>query len=107
MQAVEAARKAPVTVAPETTLSEVARIMDEQAVGAVVVVQGRAPVGIATDRDLVVRGLARQLPPDARVDGLMSSDLVTLDATSELPSTIRWSPHRPVVWAAPGEPEPE
>lgn len=84
MRAIDAARKLLVTVPPDATLEATAKAMNEKVVGSVVVVDGQRPVGIVTDRDLVVRGLSRGLPPDARVDGLMSRDLVTLDADVDL-----------------------
>ena len=70
MQARAATRKAPVTVAPDSTIAEVAALMDRAVVGGVVVVDGDRPVGIVTDRDLAVRALARRVPPDARVDSV-------------------------------------
>ena len=85
MHAKEAARREPVTVAPDATVTTAAQLMDEAAVGALVVVEpdGR-PVGIVTDRDLVVRALAHRCDPDARVDSAMSTDLVTLPADADL-----------------------
>ena len=85
MHAKEAARREPVTVAPDATVTTAAQLMDEAAVGALVVVEpdGR-PVGIVTDRDLVVRALAHRCDPDARVDSAMSTDLVTLPADGDL-----------------------
>jgi len=50
MQAKDAIRKVPVTVPPERSLVEVAKLMDEAAVGAVVIVEDDKPVGIVTDR---------------------------------------------------------
>jgi CBS domain-containing protein len=41
-------------------------------------------VGIVTDRDLVRRGLARGLEPDARVDAAMSAPVVTIQADADL-----------------------
>jgi CBS domain-containing protein len=58
------------------------------AVGAVVVVDGERPVGIVTDRDLVVRGFGRGLPAEALVDRVMSADLVTLPAEADLRKAI-------------------
>ena len=89
MQARDATRKAPVTVAPDTAVAEVAALMDRAVVGGVVVVDGDHPVGIVTDRDLAVRALARRAPADARVDSVMSTDLVTLDASADLRDAIR------------------
>ena len=76
--------KAPVTLPVSATIQEVASVMDRAAVGAVVIVDGEHPVGVVTDRDLVTRAVARRLPPDARVDSVMSSGVVCVDADSEL-----------------------
>jgi CBS domain-containing protein len=76
--------KAPVTVAVDATIHQAAVAMDQHSVGAVVVVEDERPVGMLTDRDLVVRALARRLPPDARVDGVMSGDVVCVGADDEL-----------------------
>jgi CBS domain-containing protein len=84
MQAIEAARKAPVTAGAETTIREVARLMDRQAVGAVVITARGRAVGIVTDRDLAVRAVARGAPADTRVDSVMSTEPVTLGATADV-----------------------
>jgi CBS domain-containing protein len=76
--------KAPVTVTPEATIHHAAVAMDRHSVGAVVVVDGDRPVGLVTDRDLVVRGLARRTPPEGRVDSVMSTDVVCVGADDEL-----------------------
>src|SRR5919109_300795 len=47
------------TAIPGTPISEVAKLMAEQDVGSVVIVEGTRPVGIVTDRDLVVDHLAK------------------------------------------------
>ena len=44
-----------ITCAPETTISEVARLMKSSDVGAVVVTEDGFPSGIVTDRDLALR----------------------------------------------------
>ena len=41
-------------------------------------------VGVVTDRDLVRRGVAMGLPLDARVDAVMSSPVLTIDADVDL-----------------------
>jgi CBS domain-containing protein len=76
--------KAPVTVAVDATIHQVAVAMDQHSVGAVIVVDGDRPVGVVTDRDLVVRALAHRVPPEARVDGVMSGDVVCVGADDEL-----------------------
>jgi CBS domain-containing protein len=88
MKVREAMTKEPVTLPADATVVEAARLMDQAAVGAVVVVEGDRPVGIVTDRDLVVRGLARRVPPDARVDSVMSTGAICVDADAELRAAV-------------------
>lgn len=97
MRAIEAARKQPVTITPDRTVTEAAELMDRSAVGALVVVEadGR-PVGIVTDRDLVVRALAHRCDPDARVDSAMSTDLITLAPDADLRDALKVFEEHPV-----------
>jgi CBS domain-containing protein len=78
--------KAPVQIRSDATVAEAAQLMDRFGVGAVVVMDpGSArPAGIVTDRDLVVRGVARLVPPEARVDSMMSTDVVCVNADDDL-----------------------
>ena len=60
----------------ETPIREVARLMDDRAVGCVVVLDAHGHLlGIVTDRDLTVRGLGAGLEPDAPVDAVMTRDV--------------------------------
>jgi signal-transduction protein with cAMP-binding, CBS, and nucleotidyltransferase domain len=85
MYAIDAARKPPATIAADRTITQAAQEMDRLAVGALVVVEpsGR-PAGIVTDRDLVVRAVARRADAEARVDSVMTTDLVTLAPDADL-----------------------
>jgi signal-transduction protein with cAMP-binding, CBS, and nucleotidyltransferase domain len=85
MHAIDAARKPPATIAADRTITQAAQEMDHLAVGALVVVEpnGR-PFGIVTDRDLVVRAVARRADPEARVDSVMTTDLVALAPDADL-----------------------
>lgn len=84
MRAIEGIRRSGVAIAPERTMGEAAEIMERSGVGALAVVDGDHLVGIVTDRDLVRRGLARGLAADVRVDALMSSPVVTIEADADL-----------------------
>ncbi len=88
MKVRDAVRKEAVTVDVATTLLATAEIMDRSAVGTVLVTDGGQLVGIVTDRDVVVRGVARRLPMDARVDAVMTTALETLDADADLHDAI-------------------
>jgi CBS domain-containing protein len=88
MRVNELFRKPPVTIPADATLADASALMDRDVVGAVVVVDDDRPVGIVTDRDIVLRGVARRLPPDARVDAVMSTNLVTLPAGADLAEAV-------------------
>lgn len=71
-----------VTCNPITNLVEVARMMDDKDVGAVLVVDDDKPCGIVTDRDIVIRCLVDgKDPSQTKVSEVMTQDLetVTLD----------------------------
>ncbi|MBX3605984.1 MAG: CBS domain-containing protein [Piscinibacter sp.] len=77
-----------VTATPETSAAQAARLMREHHVGSLVVVDRGAvagtPVGIVTDRDLVLAVMAEGLDPALfTVGDIMSTDLATVagDAT--------------------------
>jgi CBS domain-containing protein len=84
MRTIEALRRSGVGIAPESTILDAAVVMERSGVGALAVIDGERLVGIVTDRDLVRRALAEDLPTDSRVDGVMSEPVVTIDADSDL-----------------------
>ncbi len=84
MQTIDAMRRSGVAVEPQRTIRDAAAVMDQAGVGALAVIDGETLVGIVTDRDLVRRALARGLPLDARVDGVMTAPVVTIDADADL-----------------------
>lgn len=96
MRAIDAIRRRPVSIPADWTIADAARRMDEAGIGAVVVVDGDEPVGIVTDRDLVVRGIARKVPPDARIDAVMTSELVTLPANADVREAFKIFHSRPL-----------
>src|SRR5918994_1709426 len=63
-------------VAPDRTIQEAARLMDEMNVGSLPVCDGRRLRGMVTDRDITVRATAAGLPPDTtRVRDVMSDNV--------------------------------
>lgn len=69
---------APTTIGMSETLESAARTMAAHDVGALVVQAGPTLIGIVTDRDLVVRGLAEGLGLDAMVGEVASEELVSV-----------------------------
>jgi len=70
----------PVTVSPSTTIRDAAREMERQGVGALLIVEDDRLTGIVTDRDILLRGVARDVPSDARIDALMTTEVITIPA---------------------------
>ena len=66
----------------QTSIVEIARLMRGAHVGSIVVVDddGRTPVGVITDRDLVVEILATEIGTESVTAGdVMSADLITVE----------------------------
>ena len=75
----------PVTVEPGATLGEVATLMKQEDCGSIPVVDGRRLVGIVTDRDIVIRGVAAGTDPKTqRVSTVMSADPVTVSPDDDV-----------------------
>lgn len=77
-----------------SSIVEAAQLMREHHVGDLVVVDEQAgrriPVGIVTDRDLVVEILARQVAPDSvTVGDVMTGELVTARESDGLFDTLQ------------------
>lgn len=81
MEAIDVGRGRLCTVDRRRTVGEVAGLMADGPTRAVVVVDAGRPVGIVTDRDLVVRAMARGVPLDAPVESVMTPDPVTAEAS--------------------------
>jgi CBS domain-containing protein len=84
MRALDTIRRPPVTIDCGRTITDAARMMDQHAVGALAVTDHDRLVGIVTDRDVVVRGVARRADPDARIDGVMTTEPLTIDADADV-----------------------
>lgn len=83
----------PTTCPPDTTLAEVARTMRDDNIGDVLVVEGNSIIGIVTDRDIVIRGLAEGKDTGSTtVRDIASTDLVLLspsDSTTDAAKKMR------------------
>ena len=82
MKVSEVMTRDPACCTPETGLKEVARLMVEHDCGEIPVVDGKRtmrPVGVVTDRDIVVRCVAEgKNPVEAEAGDVMSSPVVTV-----------------------------
>jgi len=77
-------------VRPETTLQEAAAKMKSLNVGSLPVCEGDRPIGIITDRDIVVRAIADGRDPrTARVPEVMTAEVVSVPETADVKDAAR------------------
>ena len=84
-----------ITVDEESSVSEVARLMEKHNVGCIIVTDKmEKPVGIITERDLVVRILAKNLQPtDLTAKDVMTTPLITVDPDETISEAARRMSH--------------
>jgi signal-transduction protein with cAMP-binding, CBS, and nucleotidyltransferase domain len=80
-----------VTLSEAAASNKVANIMNENDLGCVIVTnESGKPVGIITERDLVIRVLAKNLVPDAvKAKDIMTSPLVTIEPEATISEAAR------------------
>ena len=71
--------RALITVNLATTALQVAKMMEQGGIGAILVQDNDNPVGIVTDRDFATRVVANNLPSDTSVEKIMSSPLISIN----------------------------
>lgn len=74
MQVGSLIRRAVESVAPGASCLEAARRMRDMGVGSLVVAEKKRPLGVLTDRDLVIRVIARGLDPEKVTVGEVMSE---------------------------------
>ena len=78
-----------VTIGPEADLVDAARLMRECHVGFLVVSEGAAPLGVITDRDIVLEAVAGDVDPhQVTVGDAMTGEPVTLTADTSLEEAL-------------------
>ena len=82
-------RRKLVTVRPSESVTDVARLMEQRRVGAVVVVEHKIPVGIFTERDALFRVIAQGRDPVAtRVVDVMTANPKTIAPTESFGAAL-------------------
>lgn len=71
--------KVIISVNVETTVFQVAKMMENSGIGAVLVKKNNHIVGIITDRDYATKIVSHNLPSDTPVEKIMSSPLITIN----------------------------
>jgi CBS domain-containing protein len=80
----------PHTLHPQQTLTDAAHIMRDQGVGSVLVIADETLKGLVTDRDIVVRGIAKGLDPNnTPVAEIVSADPITVGADDDADTAVQ------------------
>ena len=77
------------TVSPDQTAKEAASFMLRAEAGSIPVCENDRVIGMITDRDIAVRGVAEGLGPEARVRDLMSKGVVCAHEDDDLDEVAR------------------
>ncbi len=87
-----------ITISSFEPVSEAAYLMRNEDIGALVVVdKDTKPIGIITDRDLVVSVIAERInPADVSVEDIMTKDPVTVDENTDLFDILKTLPEHSV-----------
>ena len=80
----------PTAIEPSTPLVEAARLMRDQDVGPLPIIEGERVIGMLTDRDIVVRAIAEGKDPHTVTAGeVASKQLITIDPEQPLDEAAR------------------
>jgi CBS domain-containing protein len=79
----------PVTVEASATVQDAAKLMAEKDIGNVLVVENSEVQGIVTDRDIVVRVVAKGEAPDASVREACTTGLDTLSPDDSIDDAVK------------------
>ena len=77
------------TIGVNETVLYAAKLMHQQDVGDLVVMEGNVPKGIVTERDLVRRVMALKKPLDTKVSEIMSEPLITIEDQASIREAAR------------------
>jgi CBS domain-containing protein len=78
-----------ITIGVHETVLYAAKLMHQQDVGDLVVMEGNVPKGIVTERDLVRRVLSLKKPLDTKVSEIMSDPLITIEDQASIRDAAR------------------
>ncbi|MCV0391838.1 MAG: CBS domain-containing protein [Nitrosopumilus sp.] len=71
--------KTLISVNTSTTLLQIAKMMEQGRIGAIIVKKDDNPFGIVTDRDFATKVAANKLSLDSPVEKIMSTPLITIN----------------------------
>ena len=78
-----------ISVNPATTVFQIAKMMEQGEIGAIIVKENGNPVGIITDRDFAIKIAVNSLSFDTPVEKIMSSPLITINHDESISSAVK------------------
>lgn len=79
-----------VTISPSATIAEAAKVMSENKVGCLIIIENNRPVGIITDTDILARVVSKELNPSkVKVKNVMSTPLITIAPDADISEAAR------------------
>ena len=78
--------RALISVNISTTALQIAKMMEQGGIGAIIVKENDAPKGIVTDRDFATKIAANNLSLDTTAEKIMSSPLITINHNEPISS---------------------
>ena len=74
----------------ETTLDEAAQVMRDRSIGGAVVTQGPTMAGMVTDRDIVVRAIAENLPPGSTtLESIATREMIMVEQSATVEEALQ------------------
>ena len=81
--------KAIISVNTETTVFQIAKMMEQSGIGAILVKKNNNLVGIITDRDFATKIASNSLSFDTPVEKVMSSPLITINHNESISAAAK------------------
>ena len=79
-----------VTISPDATVFEAAKLMQSKHVGCLVIIDGSRPTGILTDRDIVLKLVVREhKPAETAVKEIMTTNPTMVNINYDLLDAVR------------------
>lgn len=86
----DAMAKKVLTASPNTTVAKAAKMMAERGVGSIIIVKGKKPVGILTERDLLMKVVSVDLVPSrVHVGKIMSAPIISISPNADITEAAR------------------
>ena len=68
--------------------SEAAKLLEDSKTSAIIVLENQIPVGIVTNKDLMVKIVAHSYPPDTPIRRIMSTPLISITTNTDVKEAL-------------------